>query len=229
MANFGSFSLLLHEGDPGVLVGRRRRRGQDGELALVADHLAHALEHHLGQAVALGLVEEQGAGRGGDVGIVGDDLHALLLGALQRRRDRIGVVARDGDHVDLLRDEVVDELDLRLGGRLRGRLLDDLAADLALGFLGAGLGDLEIGIGVELGQEADRHRRSGAVRPRRRRRNRAVPTARAAIVKMLRCMMRLLRCRRYVRSFGRWLWPPAARPNSGRRHGAAPSGARSTA
>ena len=33
-----------------------------------------------------------------------------------------------------------------------------VAADLAGGLLGAGLGDLEIGIGVELGQEADRHR-----------------------------------------------------------------------
>ena len=31
------------------------------------------------------------------------------------------------------------------------------------GFLGAGLGDLEIGVGVELGQEADRHRPVGAL------------------------------------------------------------------
>ena len=34
----------------------------------------------------------------------------------------------------------------------------DLAADLSGGLLGAGLGDLEIGVGVELRQEADGHR-----------------------------------------------------------------------
>ena len=64
--------LRLHEVDPGVLVGRRRRRGQDRELALVTDQLAHALQHLLGQAVRLRLVHEQRPDRLGDVGIVGD-------------------------------------------------------------------------------------------------------------------------------------------------------------
>ena len=95
---------------------------------------------------------------GADVGVVGHDLHALLSRALEGGRHSIGVVAGDGDHADFLRDESVDELDLRLGGRLRGRLLHNLAADLLLGFFSARLCDLEIGIGVELGKETDRNR-----------------------------------------------------------------------
>ena len=43
-----------------------------------------------------------------------------------------------------------------------GACLHDVAADLLGGLLGAALGDLEVGVGVELGQEADRHRPGGA-------------------------------------------------------------------
>ena len=108
------------------------------------------------------------AGGGGDVGIVGDHPDALLRRALQRRSDSVGVIAGDGDHADLLRDQVVDELDLRLGGGLRGRHLDRLAADFLRGLLGALLGDLEVRIGVELGQEPDRYRLLGAFLAERR-------------------------------------------------------------
>ena len=37
-----------------------------------------------------------------------------------------------------------------------------LAADLLRGLFGAALGHLEVGVGVELGQEADRHGLRGA-------------------------------------------------------------------
>src|ERR1700691_4127223 len=47
---------ILHEVDPGVLVRRRRRRGENGKIAFVADHLAHTLQHHLGPGCRLWLV-----------------------------------------------------------------------------------------------------------------------------------------------------------------------------
>jgi hypothetical protein len=56
---------------------------------------------------------------------------ALQRRGLQSRRQRVGVVAGARDDVDLPGDQLVDELDLRLGGGLRGRLLDDPATDFA--------------------------------------------------------------------------------------------------
>ena len=155
--------LLLHEVDPRVLVGRSRCRGKDGELALIADEPAHALEHLLGEAVRLRLIDEERASVLGHVRVVGDDSDPLLRRALQRWGDGICIVACDRDDIDLLRDQIVDELDLGVGGCCGRRLLDDLATDLALRLLGAGLGDAEIGIGVELRKQADGDRSGRAL------------------------------------------------------------------
>lgn len=96
--------LLFHEIDPGVLVGGRGRGREDRELALPADQIVGAFQHHLGQAVAFGLIDEDRAGGAGDVGIIRDHPDALLRCALQRWGDRIGVIGGDCDHADLLRD-----------------------------------------------------------------------------------------------------------------------------
>ena len=66
-------------------------------------------------------------------------------GLLADRHERIRVIGRDDDAVDLLGDLRVDHRDLLFGGRLGGSRVDDLDAAEFLGrFLGA------VGAGVEI-------------------------------------------------------------------------------
>ena len=67
------------------------------------------------------------------------------IGLLADRHERVGVVGRDDDAVDLLRDLRVDHGDLLFRGRLGGGGVDDLdAAEFLGGLLGA------VGAGVEI-------------------------------------------------------------------------------
>ena len=85
------------------------------------------IDHRLGDAVELGLVDEPFAGIGLGVGVVADDVDALAQRLLQHRRDRHRVVGGEQDAVDALGDVVVDEGDLVVDvglGRAVGRDLD---------------------------------------------------------------------------------------------------------
>ena len=66
-----------------------------------------------------------------------------------------------------------------------GACLDHVAADLLGGVLGAALGDLEVGVGVELRQQADGHRPGGAFL-RRGRQRRATTAAERALAQQCR-------------------------------------------
>ena len=80
-----------------------------------------------------------------DGGIEAHHLDAALHGLLADRHQRIGIVCRDDDAIDLLRDLRVDHRDLLLSRGLGGRGVDDLdAAELGRSFLRA------IGAGVEI-------------------------------------------------------------------------------
>ena len=101
--------LGLHHLDPGVLVGRVRRRRQDRDLAAVgADRLRDQLDLRLGDAVGGGLVDEHVAALGLGVRVVGDDLRAGGLGLGERAADRVLVVGRHHDDVGLLLRQRVD-------------------------------------------------------------------------------------------------------------------------
>ena len=84
----------------------------------------------IGEAQALVLLEQ--------VGVPGQDRDAGLLGRLERLAHGGGVGGRDGDAVDLLGDQVVDDLDLLLAAAmLAGADIDalELAADSFSAFL----------------------------------------------------------------------------------------------
>ena len=79
-------------------------------------------------------------------------LHRLL----QRRHQRVLVIGRDGDGIDLLRDQRVDHLDLAFGGRGGRAGVDDLDVAEFLGrFLRALVGGLEEADAERLDDEGD--------------------------------------------------------------------------
>ena len=79
----GLGELVLHELDPGVLVRRVRRRGEDRDLAaLRADLLGQQLHLAAAEVLGGGLVDEEVTARGVGVRVVGDDLDAGRLGLL---------------------------------------------------------------------------------------------------------------------------------------------------
>ncbi len=82
------------------------------EAAVLADLLGHGVDHRLGDAVELGLIDEPLARIRLRVGVVADDVDALAQRLLQHRRDRDRVIGGEQDAVDALGDVVVDEGDL---------------------------------------------------------------------------------------------------------------------
>ena len=91
-----------------------------------------------------------------DAGVPGDDGDAAFHRLLQRRNQRVGVVGRDRDGVDLLGDQRVDDLDLAFGGG-RGRAgVDHLdLAEFLGGFLRALVGGVEEAVAERLHDQAD--------------------------------------------------------------------------
>ena len=149
--------LLLHEVDPGVLVGRGRRRGQDREFAFVADQVCPmALEHHLGQAVALRLVDEERAAptarRRSRTTMTFTPCFAARLSAGATALASLPAMAITPTFwtTRLLMNSICAS-----AVACDGASWMTLAADLLRRFFGAVFGDLEIGVGVELRQEAD--------------------------------------------------------------------------
>src|SRR3954468_17294738 len=118
---------VLHDLDPGVLVGRVGGRGEDRDLALVADLLGDRLDLVLADELRRDLVDEHAARVGRHVGVHRDDLDPALSGLLQSRGDGVGVVAGDDDRGRLLSDDRVDDRHLR-GRAGVGRALDAVAA-----------------------------------------------------------------------------------------------------
>src|SRR4051812_39422156 len=137
---------VLHDLDPGVLVGRVGGRGEDRDLALVADLLGDRLHLVLADQLRRDLVDEHAARVGRHVGVHAHDLHPLLRRLLERGGDRVGVVAGDDDRVRLLLDRRVDDRDL---GRRAGvgRAGDPVrAAELLECLVDAGVLELLIGV-----------------------------------------------------------------------------------
>ena len=86
--------------------------------------------------------------------IVGDDLDAALHRLLQRRHQRVGIVGRDRDGVDVLGDQRVEHFDLAFGGR-RGRAgVDDFGVEFRGGFLGALVDGIEEAVAERFGDHA---------------------------------------------------------------------------
>ena len=133
------------------------------------------------------LVDEHAARVGRDVGVHADDLHAALGGLLERRGDRVRVVAGDDDRVRLLLHGGVDDRDLRRGAGV-GRAGDAVrAAELLHRLVDAGVLELLVRV-AELLRDRDRLEallELGA-RDRRRRRLARDDARRAARLVVLR-------------------------------------------
>src|SRR4051794_16640829 len=147
--------LLLHVLDPGVLVRGVGRGREDRDLALAADLLGDEVDLALADERRRRLVDEHRPGAGRDVGVHRHDLDAALGRLLERRRHRVGVVARDDQRVGLLLDGRVDDRDLR--GRAGVRRARDAvrAADLLERLLDAGVLGLLVGVAELLGDRDD--------------------------------------------------------------------------
>ena len=146
----------LHELDPLVLVGRRRGRREDRDLAgAVRGELAGPVGEVDADAAEVDLVDEDVVGADGRARVEADDLDARGHGGLQGRCDLILAVGRDDDRVDALGGQVGDERDLEVRLRLVRADLDDRAAGLAGGLVDAGLGRREVLVDDVLRQVAD--------------------------------------------------------------------------
>ena len=71
--------------------------------AFLADLGGHVVDQRLGDAVELGLVDEPLAGVRRRVGVIADDVDALLQRLLQHRGDGHGIVGGEQDAVDAAR------------------------------------------------------------------------------------------------------------------------------
>src|SRR5262249_61048382 len=78
--------LLLHEPDPGVLVGRRGGGGHDRDVSLAVQLLREQV-HLAGPGLGGGGLVHEEVPAGGRVGVVGDDSDALGHGAVQGRAE----------------------------------------------------------------------------------------------------------------------------------------------
>ena len=105
-------------------VGGRKRRGDDRELALVAQDLGGVIHERLADALRRRLIDEEVARVGLGVGIPGDDLDPSLAGLPQDGGDSFPVFDGNRDDVDAARDPGFDDFVL-LGrvwiGRARPR------------------------------------------------------------------------------------------------------------
>ena len=120
---FRILQRLLHRRDPGVLVGRIGRGGQDRELAAV---LAEDGERHVGHdradVVEVDLGDEHVLALGRrNRRVPGHDLDALRLRRLGRRHDLVAGIVGDHDRRDALRRRVGGDLDLAGDAVLRRR------------------------------------------------------------------------------------------------------------
>lgn len=153
----GLLQLVLHEVDPGVLVGGRLRRREDRDLALAADLLRQQLDLGTAQVLGTGLGDEHLTTAGLRVGVVRHDADAVLHRLLQCRAQGARVLGGDGDGVDLLLGEGVDVGDLSgCVGAAAGADLLVRGAELLQGLLAAAVRRGEVGIVDLFGQEGDR-------------------------------------------------------------------------
>ena len=152
---------FLDERDPLVLIGGAQRAGDDRELALAAEQPRRLVGQRVANAFGRSLVDEEVARVGLGVGVPGQHLDAALAGLAKDRRDAGPVLDRDGNHVDLARDPVLD--DLVLLGRVESRrpIPDELDAELLRRFFGAGAAADEVRIAFRLGHHRDHASRAG--------------------------------------------------------------------
>jgi len=81
-----------------------------------------------------------------------------LHGLLQHRHQRVGVIGRNRDGVDLLRDQRIDHFDLRFGGRLGRTGVDDVdIAEFLSRLFGALVGGIEEAVAERLHHQRDLH------------------------------------------------------------------------
>ena len=123
-----------------------------------------AVDHRLGDAVELGLVDEPLPCLGHGVGVVADDVDSVLESRGQDRTDRHRVVGGEQDAVHALGDVVVDERDLLVDVGDRGAVVDDLdVAELFRCFLHPLGGGIEIADADQLGDVDEGDRLPGQV------------------------------------------------------------------
>ena len=149
---------LLHFLDPGVLVGGLRGGGENGDFAAVADGVnGHLDELFADQRVGRREQVEQAAILG-DARVKRQHLDAAAHGLLGRRYERVRVIGRNDDGVDLLRDERVDQLDLTFRSGLRRAGEDDLdVAEFLGGFVSALVSGVEEAVTQRLDDHGDLH------------------------------------------------------------------------
>ena len=87
--------------------------------------------------------------------VPGDHLDATLLRALQHGNERVRIVGGDGDGIDLLGDQRVDDFDLRFSGRGSRSGIDDLDAKFFSRFLGALVGGVKEAVAERLDDQRD--------------------------------------------------------------------------
>ena len=172
--------VLLHQVDPGVLVGRVGRGRQDRDLARAADLLGdHARPGPGRDALGVGLADEQVAALGVGVGVEGDHLGAGVARLVEGVTDRGRVVGRDDERAHALLGRGVDERHLGVGRRLRPVRPPRRCRRTPRRPLAAGGAGVEVRVAEVLGQERDRDVAAAATAvvaaARRRRRCRTRP------------------------------------------------------
>src|ERR1700733_538910 len=112
-------TVSRHFSDPARLIGRRERAGDDRKTLVLAGLLGQRIDHRLGDAVELRLIDEPFARVRRRIGVVADDVDAFRQGLFQNRRDGDRIVGGEQNAVDAAGDIIVDELDLLVDLRLR--------------------------------------------------------------------------------------------------------------
>ncbi len=110
--------LFLHEADPGIEVGGRRLARDDADLGIVAHALDQFVDDRGTQPLVCGLCDIDRATAVRRIAVAGEELHALCIRRLDHWCDGGGIEHADGNGIDALVDEVLDDLQLvdRVGG-----------------------------------------------------------------------------------------------------------------
>ena len=132
-------------------------------VALAAEQSRRLVGQRVGNTLGRRLVDEEIARVALRVRVPREHFDASLARLAQHRRDAGAVLDRDGNHVDLARNPVLD--DLVLFGRVESRrsIPDELNPQLLSGLLGASAATDEVRIAFRLRHHRDHAARAGGL------------------------------------------------------------------